>query len=184
MTYWTTVLRRALRETLALTPWTSPAKAAFSIIPTLLAAGVAYVLTESPVQTGLITLAVTAALAAGTFVWKLLAVPASMAREAAQALAALKPSEDAEAVAERRRRHGLIADLAKLYPLVADSVPAEIVAGLELPPTEWLNEQLARRDEDWQIIETRGREYWTLEVRAITPEEKITAAARSGRSPL
>jgi len=169
---------------LELTPWASPAKAVFSVVPALIAAGAAYAVTGSPVQTGLITLAVTLALAVGALVWKMATVPPAMAHEAAQVLAALKPSEDAEAAAERRRRHGVISDLVKLYPLVADSVPAEIVAGLDLPPMEWLNEQLARRDEDWQIIETRGREYWTLEVRAMTPEEKIAAAARSGRSAL
>lgn len=184
MTYWATVAKRALRETLELTPWASPAKAVFSVVPTLSAAGAAYAVTGSPVQTGLFTLATTAALAAGAFVWKLLTVPPAMAREAAQTLAALKPSDDAQADAERRRRDRVIADLVKLYPLVADSIPAEIMAGLDLPPMEWLNEQLARRGEDWQIIETRGREFWTFEVRAMTPEEKIAAAARSGKSPL
>ncbi len=184
MTYWAIVTKRALHETLALTPWASPAKAVFSVVPTLVAAGAAYAMTGSPVQAGLVTLASTAALALGAFVWKLLTVPPAMAREADKALAALTPSETAGALVERNRRHSLIADLAKLYPLVADLIPPEVAAGIELPPAEWLNEQLARRDEDWQIIETRGREYWTLEVRAMTPEEKITAAARSGRSML
>ncbi|MBO9501650.1 hypothetical protein [Brevundimonas sp. A19_0] len=184
MTYWATVFKRAARETLALTPWASPAKAVFSVIPTLVAAVAAYALTSSPVQTGLITLAVTLALATSAFVWKMATVPPAMAREAEQALAALTPSEDAKAAAEKRRRRGVIDDLVRLYPLVADSMPPEIAAGIELPPMEWLNEELARRDEDWQIIETRGREYWTLEVRAMTPEEKITVAARSGQSAL
>lgn len=184
MTYWATVAKRALRETLALTPWASPAKAVFSVVPTLVAAVTAYAVTGNLVQTGGITLAATLALAVGAFVWKLATVPAAMAAEAARALAALTPSEDEKEAAERRRRRDLISDLAKLYPLVADSVPPEIAAGIALPPVEWLNEELARRDEDWQIMETRGREYWTLEVRAMTPEEKITAAARSGKSPL
>lgn len=182
MNYWATVLRRALRGTLALTPWASPAKTLFSVVPTLAAAIAAYVATGSPVQTGLITLGVTAALALGAFGWKLLAVPPALAREAAEALAAAVPTQDAEEAAERRRRDRVISDLVRLYPLVADGVAPEVLAGLDLPPMEWLNEQLARRDEDWQIIETRGREFWTLEVRAMTPEEKTMAVARAGRS--
>ena len=184
MAYWATVIKRAIHETLALTPWASPAKAVFSVVPTLVAAIAAYSLTGSPVQTGLITLAVTLALATGAFVWKMATVPPAMAAEAMQALAKLTPSEDAKEAAEKRRRHGVIADLVQLYPFVADGIPPEIAAGIALPPIEWLNEELARRNEDWQIVETRGREYWTLEVRAMTPEEKITVAARSSKSPL
>lgn len=184
MTYWATVARRALLETLALTPWASPAKAAFSIIPTLVAAATAYAVTGSAVQTGVIALAVTTALGAGTFGWKVLAVPPAMARETAHALAALTPSEDIQALVERRRRKYLISDLTRLYPFAADSVTPEIAAGIELPPVEWLNEQLARRGEDWQVTETRGLDYWTLEVRALTPEEKVSAAKRPGRSAL
>lgn len=182
MGYWRGVLDRATRETLALTPWSSPAKAIFGLAPPLAAGTAALVITGSFLQTGVIAVLVGAIMAAGVFVWKLVSVPPAMAAEAAKALAETRPTDQHRAALEEKRRQRLIEDLAKLYQLSTPDSSLSVVAGLDLPPVDWLNEELAVRGEDWQILETRGREYWTFEIRAMTSEERAVHASRSGRA--
>ena len=179
--YWRAVATRAARETVALTPWSSPAKLLFGLGPTLVACLAAYQLTGSLVQTSLIAVCVTLGMAGLAFIWKLLAVPAAMAAEAAAELARARPAAEETARIEHQRRRRVVDNLVRLY-LIKEGPAPEIEAGLSLPPMDWLNEHLADHGEDWQIFDVRGCEFSTLEIRAMTAEEKRIATAGRGRA--
>lgn len=48
-------------------------------------------------------------------------------------------------------RHEFLARLTKLYILSHDNISSEMMAGFELPPDGWLNEQLIKNGKTWRV---------------------------------
>ncbi len=45
-----------------------------------------------------------------------------------------------------------------------DWVSPDVMAGFELPPAIWLNEQLAQRRRAWRVINAKGRAFDIIDV--------------------
>jgi hypothetical protein len=48
-------------------------------------------------------------------------------------------------------RHEFLGRLTKLYILSHDNISSEMMAGFELPPDDWLNEQLSKYGKTWRV---------------------------------
>ena len=163
---WKQAHRRALRETLELVRMDTPVRAMLTIGTPVIATLVAWhVLGQFAIAT---TAALAALLALGLliYVFKLILTPSRMVLEERAEIGRLTSTK---ADAEGSRRDHLIRSLTRLYTLSSDGISPELAAGLELPPRDWLNEQLGMRGEHWSVYEIRGTEYWTFEVTGPAP---------------
>jgi hypothetical protein len=52
---------------------------------------------------------------------------------------------------ERLRRTQLLSTLRNYYILSHDGITSEMMAGLEWPPEDWINQQLDRYRENWRV---------------------------------
>lgn len=162
MSYWRRVAKRAAAEALAMTPWASPSKAVFSLVPTLVAAVAGWLTTRNPFQTGVITIATVVLLALGAFIWRCFAVPVAMDAEAAADIQRLQPLPGPDQITmEQERRSQLIEDLTRLYSFSGRGLTPGFMAGLELPPADWLNAQLEERGEPWRVLRTDRLQFWS-----------------------
>ena len=59
--------------------------------------------------------------------------------------------KDAASLRETERRHGVVKLLNQFYVLGRDNISPAMMAGLELPPGIWLNDQLRQRAENFQV---------------------------------
>lgn len=91
-TYWSSVIGRALSETLPLTPWSSLSKAIFHVIPALAGAVFWWRVTGQLAGAGIAALAVAFAGILVIFLWKLVHVPAQMHREARPVIPVGRPT--------------------------------------------------------------------------------------------
>lgn len=159
---WSEARGQALRDTLELARLNDPFRIGTTLgVPFATLAGV-WLLSGQLALAAVIGLLALVTLAVATFLVKVIANVARIAEGARAELAARSLDEDG---AERERRRAVVTKLVELYVLErGEQVPAAIKAGLELPPEDWLNEQLAERGEEWQIHGIRGTRYSTFEV--------------------
>jgi hypothetical protein len=157
--YWKSVIARARKEAFELARWDSPARLAFSAGPVVVSGIVTWMITKNWITGAFVSLGVVAILALTVFVLKLVTLPSRMAAEAeaknvaeVEALKARLHSEaSAMQQAEIARRHQLLARLNQLYMLSNDGISLEMAAGLDAPPRDWLNAQLAKHGETWRV---------------------------------
>lgn len=50
----------------------------------------------------------------------------------------------------------VLSQLTHLYVLSHDGISSAMLAGMELPPKDWLNAELAKMGENWRVHEVRG----------------------------
>jgi hypothetical protein len=158
---WREARRRAWAETLDLLRLNEAPRAILTLGTPIVAIGVARFLSAQWATATIGGLAGTFGLGILIFLFKLLAAPAKLA---AEMRSQLQERDEHQAEAESSRRREIVGRLVELYRLVAEgSVAPQIAAGLQLPPVDWMNEQLAEIGEDWQIAAVMGTKYQTIE---------------------
>ncbi len=172
--YWRHLARRALTETLARarldTPWT----AIFGLGPTVAAGIGAWAITGNATWTAIWSVSALAALSLLYFLYRLVVLPKQLAQEAATAhlaelhairgerdgalfqLAVLMPGEREAFLA---RAKSTIAQLASFYIASHDGISSAMLAGMELPPEQWLNAELERCGQTWRVRNVQGDKY-------------------------
>lgn len=158
---WKQAHRRALSETLELVRLDKPTRALLTLGVPLIAIAVAWSMLGRLVLATLAALVASLAIGLLIYLGKLVLMPARIALEQQAEIDRLRADRTS---AESRRRHHLMGRLTHLYLLSHDGIPPALAAGLELPPLDWLNEQLAIQGENWSIHEIRGTDYSTFEV--------------------
>jgi hypothetical protein len=73
------------------------------------------------------------------------------------------PSED---------RRAILAQIRQLYVLSHDRITSELAAGLALPPTDYINDQLAKLHEGWRVRSTDGP---NAEIYELTPYKNASS---------
>lgn len=177
MGYWGTVYRRAFREALDQIKWTSPMKAAQSIVPTVASGAVTWAVGGTPAYGALGAIGGVLLVGAAWIAEGLWRIPPQMD---AELRANVKAEEEEHDRAERKRRRELMDTLCYLYAtqLPDEHEAREISLGLRMPPEEWLNEKLAEYGEAWSVLNINGTNYQTFEVKALSPEERAEYAAK------
>lgn len=150
LAYWIKVAKRAAKEAFAAI-FTSPEKAVISLLLQLIAGLLLYiVLGQAEVKAEVRLLAAFAPLLAWPlmFLWKLIAVPASIYDE-----------QRAEEENERKSQFFYICDV---YVNEAHPANGELIRrGLALPPQEWANAKLEELNFPWRVRYTKGVGYIT-----------------------
>jgi hypothetical protein len=161
MGYWRGVAKRAFWEARGEVRLDTPVRIVTGVVIPI-AAGLIVGLTTGSVAWGsVVSVGLLLLVGACLFIQKLFVVPGRMAAEQKAEIERLTVEEDD---AESARRHRLIQRLTQLYILSHDGITPALAAGLEMPPKDWLNEQLGTQGERWSIHEIRGTEYSTFEV--------------------
>lgn len=75
------------------------------------------------------------------------------------------PSTKTVSDAEKVERTQIVTQLRDLYILSHDNITPQMMAGLELPPVEWLNEQLAKYKKPWRIKSANGPTFQIYELK-------------------
>lgn len=60
------------------------------------------------------------------------------------------------AVSEGEQYSAVLRQLMQIYVFDHDTISADMLAGRELPPEEWLNAQLRQRGEGWRVRNIQG----------------------------
>jgi hypothetical protein len=68
------------------------------------------------------------------------------------------------ATAEARSRRDFLGALTRNYILSHDGISSEMMAGLELPPQDWLNDQLEKYGKPWRVRTGKGPAFETYDV--------------------
>lgn len=64
----------------------------------------------------------------------------------------------------RKEREALIQYLAAMYRQQTPDAPPRVIAGLDLPPAEWINAELARLKERWRVeLSSRDVKFLTFD---------------------
>lgn len=156
---------RAVKQTLALVRLDDISKVGLTVGTPLVAIALIWAVTGELVFTALGVLAAALLISLLIYLTKLLSGPAEIAASAMRE--AEKGKADAEEMESLRRRE-LINRLTNLFLLQkSEQAPPAVRANLQLPPMDWLNENLAEQGERWQIIETNGTNFKTIELKII-----------------
>lgn len=162
---WAEARRRARAETLDLIRLNDPYRALLTIgVP-------AVALTVCWEAIGQFAIATVAALGAsllfGLVIYsaKLVLAPAQIAAENAEQ-AEIFADQIASIRSNARRDYmvDLVRRIIEIY-MSGDGISAEMMAGLELPPAAWINEQLAKRGEAFTVT-TQGHQFFVHEAAA------------------
>lgn len=74
-------------------------------------------------------------------------------------------------IQEVARRSGVLRQLTQLYIFSHDGITPRMMAGMELPPAEFLNPELERSGETWRVRSVNGAKVETYNIPAIPPED-------------
>jgi len=172
--YWRPLTQRALDETLKRARVDGVWTAIFALGPTVVAGIGAWRITGSVTWTAVWTIVALLAISVAHFLWRVAQLPKVIAMEQSEAhraeldairgerdgalfqLAVLMPGEREAFVA---RSKSTIAQLASYYISSHDGISPRMAAGLELPPEQWLNAELARTGHNWRVSNIRGAQY-------------------------
>lgn len=172
---------RAWRETLEAVRLDTPVRVGIAIGIPLIVGTTVYFITGQIGWSSFLTVALLSAMAVAVFQWKKSIVPALLVREKQAVMDAenLRRSQT-----ESARRRNLIAKLANLYIASHDGISGKLLAGLELPPLNWLNDNLAQQGEAWRVAEVQGDRYSTVESEPAPPPTPIQYIVyKSGGTP-
>lgn len=162
---WKKSHRSAIGQTLELVRLDSVPKATLTIGTPILAVGGIWLATGQLIVSALAVLSAAMAVGVLVYLFKLIAGPAEIAEAA---LASIDSNKSETEAIESARRRDMINRLTKLYLLeMGESAPAAVRAELQLPPVDWLNENLAEHGERWQVFETNGMSFQTFELKVI-----------------
>ena len=161
MGYWSRVAIRAFREARAEVRLDTAVRVVTGVVTPIVAGLIVGFATGSIAWGSIVGVGLLLLVGLFVFIQKLYTVPGKMAVEQKAEIDGLTAEEIS---AESGRRDRLIQRLTRLYKLSHDGITPALAAGLELPPKDWLNEQLGMQGENWSIHEIRGADYWTFEV--------------------
>jgi len=110
-------------------------------------------------QGGLVTLGLVLGIGLLLFIGKFATIPPTMAAEVARKNEEeiiwlrdrLNNYEDVAKAREERRRHDVVRQLIAYHMHQSDGVSPAMAAGLELPPENWLNQELQERAENFRV---------------------------------
>lgn len=150
MGHWSGIVRRAWREMREQIRWDTPVRVITGMIAPILSGALIWYATDNFAWSGAVTVMVVAVIGLCVFARKMITVPAVMAAERQTKFETLQVGR---ANREQQRRAHLVDRLINEYKLSHDEISPALLAGLELPPLDWLNERLASVGESWWIGE-------------------------------
>ncbi|MES0168277.1 hypothetical protein NKJ87_20180 [Mesorhizobium sp. M0027] len=111
----------------------------------------------------LASVGVTALLAASFFLVKLFTVPAKLQAEVEGRLRGTTKAIDQETAqkALMAGRAEILRQLTQLYIFSHNGITPRMMAGLELPPADWLNGELANSGHGWRVLNISGLNFET-----------------------
>lgn len=158
--FWCRVWERAWRETCEALRLDTPTRIAITVgAPTAAFVFIAAVVGQ-PAWSGVATVGVILLIGLCMLLQRVFSIPSEFVREAElRGLSAATRQQEIEFV----RRMELVDRLAAFYVATSVSDSAKLRAGLELPPADWINEQLREQGEPWTVFAIRGTRYSIIE---------------------